>query len=65
MPLRTKEEEWKRQMEWNTKQAKQRKQTLRLKGANHDTERREQLNKEAKEFTEQAKIFRDLIQDGR
>ena len=65
MPLRTKTEEWTRQMEWNAKQAKQRKQTLRQKGVLHDQERRDQLLKEAKEFTEQSKIFKDLIRDGK
>ncbi len=65
MPLRTKEEEWERQMKWNAKQAKQRRQTLRMKGVLHDQERRAQLNKEAKEFTEQSKIFRDLLKDGK
>ena len=65
MPLRTKKEEWTRQMEWNTKQAKQRKQTLNQKGVLHDQGRREQLVKEAKEYIEQSKIFKDLIRDGK
>ena len=65
MPLRTKKEEWTRQMEWNTKQAKQRKQTLNQKGVLHDQARRDQLVKEAKEYIEQSKIFKDLIRDGK
>ena len=65
MPLRTKTEEWTRQMEWNAKQSKQRRQTLNQKGVLHDQERRDQLLKEAKEFQEQSKIFRDLIKDGK
>lgn len=65
MPIRTKEEEWKRSMEWNEKQAKQRIHTLNLKKVLHDSERREQLRNEAKQFDEQAKMFKDLIEDGR
>ena len=64
MPIRTKEEEWKRAMEWNLKQSKQRTKTLNLKHVLHDSERRAQLRKESKAFKEEYKKFKDLIADG-
>lgn len=52
-------------MEWNLKQSKQRMHTLNLKKVLHDSERRSQLRKEAKEFKEEYKRFKDLLEDGK
>ena len=65
MPIRTKEEEWKRQMEWNLKQSKQRTRTLNQKKVLHDSDRRAQLRRESKQFKEEYKRFKDLIADGK
>ena len=65
MSLRTKEQELKRQMEWNMKQSKQRLQTLNQKHVRHDQERIDQLKTESKAFKEEGKRLKDLIADGR
>ena len=65
IPLRTKEEELTRYMEWNFKQSKQRLQTLNQKKVNHDSDRKDQLRKEAKTFEEEGKRVKDLIADGK
>lgn len=65
IPLRTREEELTRFMEWNYKQSKQRTHTLNQKHVNHDSDRKEQLKKESKAFREEANRIKDLIKDGK
>ena len=62
---RTDKEETKRNMEWNLKQSKQRRQTLNQKHVRHDQERQDQLKAESKAYREEYKRLKDLLVDGK